>query len=208
MADENSPSEETRFFSSRRPVAKFSKAELQCSGIGYKMNRKQELNAFIKECITKALIELMENKPLEDITVTELVKKAGVGRVSFYRNFESKEDVLRKQLDSLLEEWGEDYNSRNDPAYFLESLLNHYYTNKDFFLLLYRRGLSTLMYESIRQVMKIDESENNIERYAKSTIAGLIFGAVDEWMRLGMKETPQEIIFLTSQLQNQRENIR
>ncbi len=166
------------------------------------MNKKQELNAFIKECITKALIELMENKPLEDITITELVKKAGVGRVSFYRNFESKEDVLRKQLDGLLEEWGEDYNSRNDPAYFSESLLNHYYRNKDFFLLLYRHGLSNLMYESIRQVMKIDESESNIQRYAKSTIAGLIFGAVDEWMRLGMKETPQEIIFLTSQLQS------
>ncbi len=47
------------------------------------MNRKQELNAFIKDCITKALIELMKKKNFEDITITELVETAGVGRVSF-----------------------------------------------------------------------------------------------------------------------------
>lgn len=44
-----------------------------------------------------------------------------------------------------------------------------------------------MIYETIRWAMKFDEAQNNIERYAKSTFAGMIFGAVDEWMRQGMK---------------------
>ncbi len=163
------------------------------------MNRKQELNAFIKECITKALIELMKKKNFEDITITELVETAGVGRVSFYRNFDSKKDILEKYLHTILEEWGKEFESRNDPTCFSETLLCHYYKYKEFYLLLYKHNLSDLVFESIRWGTKIDESKNNIERYAKSTVTGLIFGAVDEWMRQGMQETPEQIIALTAQ---------
>lgn len=36
-----------------------------------------------------------------------------------------------------------------------------------------------------------------MERYAKSMIAGMIFGWVDEWMRQEMPETPEELILLS-----------
>ena len=67
----------------------------------YHMNKKQEANEFVKECITTALLQIMEGKDFEAITITELTRKAGVGRVSFYRNFESKEDVIRQYLGKL-----------------------------------------------------------------------------------------------------------
>ena len=165
----------------------------------YHMNRKQELNAFIKECITDALIQQMQTQPLADITITDLVKTAGVSRVSFYRNFKSKQDVLEQHLALLIQEWGKEFEDRGDIAYFSESLLNHYYKYKDIYLLLYRQGLSNLIYETIRSAMKMDDSQNNMERYVKSMVAGSIFGWVDEWFRQGMVETPQEIIKLTAQ---------
>ncbi len=62
----------------------------------YHMNKKQEANALVIECITSALLEMMKTKPFDSITITGLTKRAGVGRVSFYRNFESKEDILNK----------------------------------------------------------------------------------------------------------------
>lgn len=163
------------------------------------MNRKQELNAFIKSCITDALIQLMQAKPFEEITITELTQTAGVGRASFYRNFKSKQDVLAQHLSDLLVEWGKDFESKGDKDYFNESLFRHFYKHRDVYLLLYQQGLSNLIYDSIRQAIKIDESANNIERYVKSTFAGLIFGMVDEWMRQGMQESPEEIVRLTTQ---------
>ncbi len=166
------------------------------------MNKKQELNAFIKECITKALINLMGKKSFEDITITELVECAGVSRVSFYRNFESKIDVLEKHLQTLWKEWECEYERVGNPEYFSESILKHFYKYKELNLLLYKQGLSFMIYDMLRWSAKLDECNTNIERYGKSLFAGLIFGAVDEWIRQGMKESPEEIILLTSQVKN------
>ena len=55
---------------------------------------KMTYNQTVKEAIAIALVQLMKRKNFEDISVSEIVKIAGVGRSSFYRNFESKKDVL------------------------------------------------------------------------------------------------------------------
>ena len=97
-----------------------------------------------------------------------------------------------------------DYEGKNDPTYFSESLLRHYYKHKDFYLLLYNQGLSNMILEALRVSVKLEEANNNLERYAKSMIAGMIWGWVDEWMRQGMPETPEEIVLLTAQLNKEQ----
>lgn len=169
------------------------------------MNKKQEANAFVKECITTALLQMMETQHIEDIAIIDLIKKAGVSRNSFYRNFESKKDILEKHLIILIQEWGREYEERGDPTYFSESLLKHYYKYKGFYLLLYRQGLSDMIYETIRAACKLDEAQNNAQRYFLSMIAGMIWGWVDEWMRKGMPESPEEIVLLTSQLNKEQQ---
>ena len=52
-----------------------------------------------------------------------------------------------------------------------------------------------MILEALRVSVKLEEANNNLERYAKSMIAGMIWGWVDEWMRQGMPETPEEIVF-------------
>ena len=164
------------------------------------MNKKQEANAFVKECITTALLRMMETMPFDEIAITDLVKKAGVGRVSFYRNFESKKDVLEKHLVLLIKEWGKEFETLGDPQKFSDTLSRHYYKYKDFYLLLYRQGLAEMIYETIRSACKLDEAQNNIERFFKSMIAGMIWGWIDEWMRQGMPEDPDEIALLSAQM--------
>ena len=43
-------------------------------------------NKLTKECLQMALIYLLNEKPIEKITITELVKRSGVSRTAFYRN--------------------------------------------------------------------------------------------------------------------------
>lgn len=43
-----------------------------------------------------------------------------------------------------------------------------------------------------------DEAQTNLERYGKSTFAGMIRGWIDEWMRCGMPESPDEIALLSA----------
>lgn len=59
-----------------------------------------------------------------------------------------------------------------------------------------------MIYETIRWAAKMDETQNNMERYVKSMTTGAIFGWIDEGMRQGMPETPDEIILLFVQNNN------
>ena len=67
------------------------------------MDKRREENLRVKENIINTLFCFMQKKSLSDITVTELVKGAGVARASFYRNYDSKEDVLVTLIRDVLE---------------------------------------------------------------------------------------------------------
>ena len=47
------------------------------------------------ESIQLAIISLLREKSFSEITIQELVKKAGVSRSAFYRNYQSREEVLQ-----------------------------------------------------------------------------------------------------------------
>ena len=78
------------------------KTELQKQDI--KRYSNEETNRITKECIQSALIVLMSEKPFDKIAITEIVKRSGVSRTAFYRNFSSKEEVLA-QLSAQI--WGD-----------------------------------------------------------------------------------------------------
>ncbi len=63
----------------------------------------RDRNTYVKRQLTQALEELLKTKPLEALSVQELCETAMVGRASFYRNFTSKEDILRRRIQDLLE---------------------------------------------------------------------------------------------------------
>ena len=43
-------------------------------------------NAYVIQHLTSAMLELLHDRPLSEISISELIEKAGVGRASFYRN--------------------------------------------------------------------------------------------------------------------------
>ena len=52
--------------------------------------------------LTQALFELMKDKPFSEITITELVARAGVGRATYYRNYSCKEEILTNYIRRIL----------------------------------------------------------------------------------------------------------
>ena len=62
-----------------------------------------ESNLFTKECICTALLSLMATETFDHITVTAIIKRAGVSRGGFYRNYKSKEDVLEEICEELFQ---------------------------------------------------------------------------------------------------------
>lgn len=72
---------------------------------GENMDKRKKANKRVKGSIIRALFELMHEKSFSDITISELIRRAGVARVSFYRNYESKEDVLLTLIEDVLEQF-------------------------------------------------------------------------------------------------------
>ncbi|MGN1227180.1 MAG: TetR/AcrR family transcriptional regulator, partial [Christensenellales bacterium] len=60
------------------------------------VERANKTSLFVRDCISTALFELMEKKDFHKIKITEIIERAGVSRMGFYRNFKSKEDVVEQ----------------------------------------------------------------------------------------------------------------
>ena len=57
-----------------------------------RMNNK-ESNQLTRECLQLALMHLMGEHPYEKITVSEIVRRAGVSRTAFYRTYKAETDL-------------------------------------------------------------------------------------------------------------------
>ncbi len=150
---------------------------------------------YVQEQITQALLQLMEQYPFHEITVTQVVQQAEVGRASFYRSYKSNEDVLRYYMTILIKNWGKKFEAAGNPDW-AGSLLRHYYEHKHFYTLLYRSGLSHYMLATIRETVGVDKEESNVAAYGKAWFASGLFGWIEEWIRRDMKETPEELQLL------------
>ncbi len=54
----------------------------------------QQIKQDSQTYLTTALLQLLETKDLSDITVAQVVRRAGVSRMAFYRNFDTLDDIL------------------------------------------------------------------------------------------------------------------
>lgn len=155
--------------------------------------RVNSANLIVKESIETALAELMKKKPFGDITVTEIVEKAGVSRVSYYRNYYYKEDVLFSAMDRIATEWKERFdNSTIDIG---EKIIRLFEMERSLLEVVYKNRLEHLMYRLIRKYCGLEEKiDNNVAAYFMSLIAGAFYGWCDEWVRRGMIESPDRLI--------------
>ena len=44
-------------------------------------------NAYVLEHVTASVLKLLQEKPLNDISVSEICDDAAIGRTSYYRNY-------------------------------------------------------------------------------------------------------------------------
>ncbi len=54
-----------------------------------------------KKAVKEALLEIMREKDFNQITVNELIKKAGISRGTFYTHFSNIEDVRQQLIEEL-----------------------------------------------------------------------------------------------------------
>ena len=158
-----------------------------------------------KEWLVKALQILMKTKNYSDITIKELAQKAGVDRKTFYRNFKSKEDVLRFYLDRTCQDYIARLNKENKLTTF--SIAKAFFStckqHTDFLILLDKNDLLPLlliafddylpMLHEMFEDKRIDDNPVYYSEYALSFLTGGFWNISIKWIRRGGHETPEEI---------------
>ena len=156
-----------------------------------------EKNTYVKDQITNAMLILLKSKELKDISVSELTDAAGVSRVSFYRNYKDREDILREHMKRQLTNWLRE-NSKQDSTTdeSLGNIFAYLTEHKDFYLLLSKRNLFHLLKDIVIESFGPKPDQKNIDAYAAAFVANGIYGWIEEWFVRGMQESGEEMTIL------------
>lgn len=156
------------------------------------MSTNLEQKNFFRECLYTALMDLMNKKSIDKIGIGELCSKAGVSRMTYYRNYKSKEDILAQHLAECYEKFVQ--SLRGEESLDLDKICLHYFTfvksEQDFFVRLVRSRLGVIFVEELGKymgsVMDVFLPEIQLPYYIKSYIAGGFSKMSIDWIMNGM----------------------
>lgn len=162
---------------------------------------KNHANQLARECIVTALVQLLKEKPLSAISISELTEKAGVSRMTYYRNYQAKEDIFSSYMDDILEGYREEAKRLFiDKEYCRRENLVHCFTyfekNKEFLECLFENGLGHLLLNAVSSYIleTWQKPEGGIgQYYALQAFSGALLSIYIAWSERGYKETPEEM---------------
>jgi AcrR family transcriptional regulator len=166
------------------------------------MRRKDLDNSLIREYVTEALLQLLEKKDYDEISVREIAERAGVHRATFYRHFSSKEDVLRSCFVEILKgAEGDRKLLHKDFAAFIRPVFQALYDRREEILLLNRAHLTGLLMDVLKDYFgfedvpakDLDSVGQMIEQYRSAYRIGGIYSCLLFWFSHDMKETPEDM---------------
>lgn len=162
------------------------------------MKEPRNSNEVVIESITQAMAELMMERRFEEISITELVQRAGVSRNSFYRNFADKDDVLRRFIEGETDEWmeanGWGVHTIDVPRKRLqmETLLLHMLDYRDFIAALMRDRKMYLLEAEFDRAFQIGISQY-YDPWKLAFLSGGIYKLYYHWVETGYALSPSEV---------------
>ena len=159
-----------------------------------------------RDTLGDALIELMHEKPFDDITVQEVLDRAGVGRSTFYAHYKDKDDLFLsdvedffKMFSTLLTRRGaspqrlapvaEFFTHIAEAQEFVKAMQGADKVNDVMELGrgLFARGIEERL---VLAGVVLEPAELAARSHA---LAGSFFALLDWWIGRGMKEDPKEM---------------
>ena len=152
-----------------------------------------------QEKIEKVFVQLIQTKELSNISVTDICKKTGLNRSTFYANYLDVEDLADKIAEKLEEDvaflYQKEREAKSSSNNFLK-ILNHIKENQIFYKTYFKlkkdknNVISSFGYDT--NLSKLLYNDKYIEYHIEFFKAG--FNAIiNKWLDNNCKETPEEI---------------
>ena len=168
-----------------------------------------EANATTRKKIEAALIALMNEKDFADITITDITKEAGVSRLAYYRNYDSKEDILSGYLQNVTAEFYNAfrvYDAIRETRELWYAIFGKVKEHAEELHLLIRAGFSAkILQEYVKGInAPFGDIENNPELYYSNCYwVGALHCMTQEWLMRGMKEPIDQMVEIGVSMMNE-----
>ena len=162
-----------------------------------------------RRSLEHALLSLMDVKSFEDITITDIVKEAGINRSSFYNHFSSKQELIESIINDKHKDLVYTYREpflRNWP--FVMSSLPHtevklfsaVFKESNYYKVLLKSDVSHLVQDKMlasftkinKEELRVNNSKIDSDLIA-SYMSYAIVGLIVQWVNSNYKHSPEEM---------------
>ena len=155
------------------------------------------------EMICGAFENLIGKIPYAQINISNLCKEAKVGRVTFYRHFDSLDDILRKKCDDkfiLLLNYLKEYQEYKKPTdNFLTPFLRFWYINTATLKLIFNAEKEFIIAESIERILIPKEQQILVLKplfktdYYTAIRSAVFIAVLKQWLKNNLTPSPDDL---------------
>ncbi|MEW4369804.1 TetR/AcrR family transcriptional regulator [Paenibacillus kandeliae] len=167
-----------------------------------KRQSNQETNRLTREAICTALLLLIQDRPFGKITITDIVKRAGVSRMAYYNNYSSKQDILIDLVDSLILEINQHLlpytdtltGKSTDPEAFIRVLFESILAKREVYRTLQEAHFDYVILDCLNEIMQ-SQLQHPTDEYVYWTYfkAGALYNVIVQWIRFGFVQSVEEM---------------
>lgn len=162
-------------------------------------NKKRKAS---QDKIERIFVELIQTKEINEISVTDICKKANINRTTFYSNYidiyDLAEKIKNKLANDVLNVYDEERKIKEHSYNFLK-LFYHIKENQLFYKTYFKLDLGNFNdyllideKEIVKWYGKNFDSDNELDYHITFFKAGLN-AVLKKWLNNGCQETPEEI---------------
>lgn len=148
--------------------------------------------------IFEAFYDLLIKKSFNDISVSDICVKAGVSRMSFYRNFKSKEDLAEKSIALILHSFKENLEKSKE--------INQYIVTKEIFTTAEKYKDAFKSFKNTEFIKNFidtfahkifdrapEDKIDKTKKYSSVFYFSALTGVLTYWINHGAIESPEEM---------------
>lgn len=176
---------------------------------GIKGNRRI---LYTKKIIKESLLELLENKKIHQITVTDICRNADINRGTFYTHYKDAYDLLQSMEDELFNqilEYIEETPIEDYKDILLLKALELIEENKELCKILFCHHMESDVMDriillankaEIDKLISYSKVDNVFLDYFIRYNVGGVFSVVQTWLENDLNESPEEIVTIINNI--------
>lgn len=195
------------------PKRAFSRILHKTGELSMKQEQTNIVAVRTRKLITDAFLALIRERPYEEITVTEICRRADVVRKTFYNHFQAKDDVIKWLMNDWFYQLESKINLRQmSVRRILRVAFEVIIGNREALLLFYRRGLFRFANAAISAYItkdhllsKLDEKKIDARayRYIAAQVSAVLISVIETWIENDFAEPVDFLAELTEALMYQ-----